>query len=61
MEGADKITVRIFKSITLVHEAGMVLLEVSHCWGIVGFSRETTLVSCLTAVPQSVDIWFGLC
>lgn len=29
VEGAAKITVRIFKSITLVHEAGMVLLEVS--------------------------------
>lgn len=28
VEGAEKITVKIFKSITLVHEAGMVLLEV---------------------------------
>lgn len=28
MEGTEKITIRIFKSITLVHEAGMVLLEV---------------------------------
>ncbi|XP_071390907.1 cleavage and polyadenylation specificity factor subunit 3-like isoform X1 [Centroberyx affinis] len=27
VEGAEKITVRIFKNITLVHEAGMVLLE----------------------------------
>ncbi|CAB1442402.1 unnamed protein product [Pleuronectes platessa] len=27
VEGAEKITVRIFKSITLVHEAGMVTLE----------------------------------
>lgn len=28
VEAAAKITIRIFKSITLVHEAGMVLLEV---------------------------------
>lgn len=28
MEGASKITIRIFKSVTLVHEGGMVLLEV---------------------------------
>lgn len=28
VEGAAKITVRVFKNITLVHEAGMVLLEV---------------------------------
>uniref|UniRef100_A0A8C4I6E2 Cleavage and polyadenylation specificity factor subunit 3 n=1 Tax=Dicentrarchus labrax TaxID=13489 RepID=A0A8C4I6E2_DICLA len=27
VEGAEKITIKIFKSITLVHEAGMVLLE----------------------------------
>lgn len=30
VEGAEKITVRVFQSITLVHEAGMVLLEVRH-------------------------------
>lgn len=30
MEGTEKITVRIFKSITMVHEASMVLLEVRH-------------------------------
>lgn len=29
MEKTEKITVKIFDSITLVHEAGMVLLEVS--------------------------------
>lgn len=29
VEGAEKITIRVFKNITLVHEAGMVLLEVS--------------------------------
>lgn len=29
MEGASKITIRIFKNVTLVHEGGMVLLEVS--------------------------------
>lgn len=28
VESAEKITIRIFKSITLVHESGMVLLEV---------------------------------
>lgn len=28
VEPAEKITVKVFKSITLVHEAGMVLLEV---------------------------------
>ena len=28
VEGAEKITVKIFKSITLIHDAGMVLLEV---------------------------------
>lgn len=28
VETASKITVRIFKSVTLVHEGGMVLLEV---------------------------------
>lgn len=28
MEGASKITIQIFKSVTLVHEGGMVLLEV---------------------------------
>lgn len=28
VEGASKITIRIFKSVTLVHEGGMVLLEV---------------------------------
>lgn len=33
VEGAAKITVRIFKNITLVHEAGMVLLEVSESNG----------------------------
>lgn len=31
VEGAEKITVKVFKSITLVHEAGMVLLEVGLC------------------------------
>lgn len=30
VEGAEKITVKIFKSISLVHEAGMVQLEVRH-------------------------------
>lgn len=30
VDGAEKITIRIFKSITLVHEAGMVVLEVRH-------------------------------
>ncbi|KAG7214992.1 hypothetical protein INR49_022908 [Caranx melampygus] len=30
VEGTEKITIRIFKSITLVHEAGMVVLEVGH-------------------------------
>lgn len=29
MEGTSKITIRIFKNVTLVHEGGMVLLEVS--------------------------------
>ncbi len=28
VEGAEKITIKIFKNITLVHEAGMVVLEV---------------------------------
>lgn len=31
VEGAAKITIRVFKNITLVHDSGMVLLEVSHC------------------------------
>lgn len=29
IEGASKITIRIFKNVTLIHEGGMVLLEVS--------------------------------
>ena len=28
VDGAEKITIRIFKNITLIHEAGMVRLEV---------------------------------
>jgi hypothetical protein len=30
VESAEKITLRIFKNVTLVHEAGMVVLEVRY-------------------------------
>eukprot|EP00064_Thunnus_orientalis_P017572 superscaffoldBa00003778_g17656 len=45
VDGAEKITIKIFKSITLVHEAGMVLLEV-----------RVTFLTFLKSVSQSVDI-----
>lgn len=43
VEGAAKITIRIFKSITLVHDAGMVLLEVSQSSAVRSYANRPQL------------------
>ena len=51
LDGTEKNTLKIFKSITLVHEAGMVTLEVSGHQGLLLSALSLAVVPAVPAVP----------